>query len=217
MLIGGVSPLTVAVSLLVLLAEIAVVAAVGVGFSGILARPLFSVAATYLTVAALVFGTLIAFTLGGLAMRSEATSYSRPPLNTNTDAWEPDCTRWDATSYEVPRFDYVWWTLAANPFVVLADATPVSFDKHGNANDLFGQIKFGVRSAQQAPELEQRWDECRPYFEDQTTMREVIEGSVPSWFVGLGVQLLIGGALVGGAVARTSTPARRLPPGTRIA
>ena len=45
------------VSLLVLAAEIVVVAAIGVGLSGLIARPLFSVAATYLVVSGLVVGT----------------------------------------------------------------------------------------------------------------------------------------------------------------
>ena len=62
---------TLAVSIVVLLIEIAVVAAFGVGLSGILNRPLFSVVATYLVVAALTIGTLIAFGLGGSAVRSE--------------------------------------------------------------------------------------------------------------------------------------------------
>ena len=47
------------------------VAAFGVGLSGILNRPLFSVVTTYLVVAALTVGTLIAFGLGGSAVRTE--------------------------------------------------------------------------------------------------------------------------------------------------
>jgi hypothetical protein len=45
----------------------------------------------------------------------------------------------------------------------------------------------------------------------------VIESTVPSWFVGLGIQIVIAGGLFAGAWARTRTPARMLPPGTRIA
>lgn len=199
------------VSLLVLIVEIIIVAAIGVGLSGLIARPLFSVATTYLVVSALVLGTLIAFVLGGLAVRSEATNYSRP----YDAAGNVDCERWDSYSYEVPRFDLVWWTLAANPFVVLADATPTEFSKGGNPIDLFGQIKLGVRTVQLSP-LEQRWDECAQ--EDTSlTGREIIDSTVPSWFVGLGVQVVLAGSLFAGAWARTRTPARRLPPGTRIA
>lgn len=209
---GGADPLVLLVSLLVLAAEIVVVAAIGVGLSGLIARPLFSVAATYLVVSGLVVGTLIVFALGGMAIRSEATSYSRPyDANGNVE-----CDRWEvSTTYEAPRFDLVWWALAANPFVVLADATPTEFSSDGYPVDLFGQIKYGLRSAQQSP-LDQRWDECDTDG-NYRTPQEVIESSVPSWFVGLGVQVVIAGSLFAGAWARTRTPARRLPPGTRIA
>lgn len=206
---GGADAGVLVVSLLVLAAEIVVVAAIGVGLSGLLARPLFSVAATYLVVSGLVLGTLIVFALGGMAVRSEATNYYRP-----YGAAGVDCERWETSTYEVPRFDLVWWALSANPFVVLADATPTEFSKEGNPVDLFGQIKFGVRSAQLSP-LEQRWDECDP--DGFRTPEEVIDSTVPSWFVGLGIQAVIAGSLFAGAWARTRTPARRLPPGTRIA
>ena len=208
---GGANALTLLVSLLVLAAEIIIVAAIGVGLSGLIARPLFSVAATYLVVAGFTIGTLIAFALGGTALRSEATSYSRP--------YDDDgviCDRWESYTHEVPRFDRVWGVLAVNPFVVLADATPTEFDEYGYPVDLFGQIKFGLRSAQQPP-TEQRWDECAIDPGAQRTPQEVIENSVPSWFVGLGIQVVIAGGLFAGAWARTRTPARRLPPGTRIA
>lgn len=211
---GGVHPATFAVSLLVLAAEIVVVAGIGVGLSGLIARPLFSVAATYLVVAALTIGTLIAFGLGGMALRSETTSYNRP----YDSMGNVDCDRWETYTYDVPRFDRVWWALAANPFVVLADATPTVYDANGWPVDMFGQVKYSVRSSQLPPE-DYRWDEC-----DLATMqnpspapREVIESTVPSWFVGLGIQVVIAGGLFAGAWARTRTPARMLPPGTRIA
>lgn len=209
---GGANPIVLIVSLFVLLAEIVVVAAIGVGLSGLIARPLFSVAATYLVVAALVIGTVIVFALGGMAIRSESTTYSRP-----YDAMgDVDCDEWESYTTEVPRFDLVWWALAANPFVVLADATPTEFSADGYPVDLFGQIKWGVRSAQQSP-LEQRYDDCDGSWAPSPTPQQVIDSSVPSWFVGLGVQVVIAGSLFAGAWARTRTPAKRLPPGTRIA
>lgn len=207
---GGADPLVLLISILVLAAEIVIVAAIGVGLSGLIARPLFSVATTYLVVAGLVIGTLIVFALGGLAVRGEATNYSRP-----YDENGPICDQWEEYTYEVPRFDLVWWALAANPFVVLADATPTEYGSGGYPADLFGQIKYGVRSAQLSP-LEQRWDDCA-VGSPGPTPREVIDSTVPSWFVGLGVQVVIAGSLFAGAWSRTRTPARMLPPGTRIA
>ena len=212
---GGVTPGMLLVSIGILAAEIIVVAALGVGLSGLLARPLFSVAATYLVVAALSIGTLIAFSLGGMAVRSEVVERHRPY---DLTAEEIDCNNWEESSYDIPRFDYVWGFLAANPFVVLADATPVEFDRDGYPVDLFGQIKTGVRMAQHPPELELTWDDCAPTaYAQEPTPEEIVDDSVPSWFVGLGIQIVIAGGLFAGAWARTRTPARRLPPGTRIA
>ncbi|SDQ75555.1 ABC transporter permease [Microbacterium sp. cf332] len=231
-LAGGVDPGVVVVSLLVLIVEIGVIAAIGVGLSGIIARPLFSVAATYLVVSALVFGTLIAFGLGSTALSSEATTSYRPMLynpdgspqcrDGSEDCWNDPaqmvCGEPQESVYTVPRFDRVWWVLAANPFVILADATPAEYDPQGYPIDLFGQIASGVRQAQLAPDLSSGYDECAPNAQDDIrTPAEIRDDTVPSWFVGLGVQVILAGLLVAGAWARTRTPARALPPGTRIA
>ena len=230
---GGVNPWAVLTSLAVLVIEIGIVAAIGVAFSGILARPLFSVAVTYLVVAALSVGTLIGFGLIGTAVGSDYTQHSRDvqydddgyPVcedgSNDCDYDEMACGEWQTYTYRVPRFDRVWWMLAANPFVILADATPTTFDGNGNPDDLFGWTKAGVRGAQQTPELESTWDGCASEYqygdEDYQTPEEIIASTVPSWFVGLGGQLLLAALLLWGAWARTRTPARTLPPGTRIA
>ena len=236
---GGADAATIAVSLLVLVVEVGIIAAIGVALSGVIARPLFSVATTYLVVAALVIGTPIAFALVGATMRTEQTYNSRSidwesyedgefpcmPGETPTEDYPcvqdptPECGEWTSYTNEVMRFDRVWWILAANPFVILADATPTAFDANGYPVDLFGQIKLGIRGAQQPPPAEVTWDECSPQsIEDQQpTPEEVISQSTPSWFVGLGLQLLLAAGLMWWAWSRTNTPARRLPPGTRIA
>ncbi|MFS0712809.1 ABC transporter permease [Microbacterium sp. 2P01SA-2] len=231
-LAGGVDPVVVVVSLVVLVIEIGVIAAIGVGLSGLIARPLFSVAATYLVVSGLVFGTLIAFGLGATAFSSEATATYRPAMynadgspqciDGRDECWNDParmvCGQPEESRYTVPRFDRVWWVLAANPFVILADATPAEYDRFGYPVDLFGQIASGVRQAQIAPDLETGYDECRPAQDDTvTTPAEIRDRTVPSWFVGLGGQIVVAGLLVAGAWSRTRTPARALPPGTRIA
>ncbi|WP_119696096.1 ABC transporter permease [Microbacterium halotolerans] len=236
-------PATLIVSVLVLAVEIGVVAAIGVGLSAVIARPLFSVAATYLVVMLLVLGTLIAFGLGTFAVRSSTSTLTESPSEMygqvqSCDVSAEPCTvpRPDVSAEcievrgtgETVRYDRVWWVLASNPFVVLADATPTTYDANGNPVDLFGQIKLGMRSAQHEPEFERRdWnDPCdgRPAIEggmyppdEHPTAREQIESSVPSWFVGLGLQLLIAVGLMLWGAARTRAPARRTPPGSRIA
>ncbi|GAA2976328.1 ABC-type transport system involved in multi-copper enzyme maturation permease subunit [Microbacterium terrae] len=235
---GGGSALTILVSLLVLIVEVGLISAIGVALSGIQARPLFSVATTYLVVAALVIGTVIAFFLVGYSTTSTVTSTTRyldysavdgeePPCypgEQSTSDWpcdedaEPVCSDWETYTYEVPRYDYWWWILSANPFVILADATPTTYDRQGNVEDMFGQIKLGVRMAQQPPQLEYTYDECaQPQDDTWKSAEETIAGSTPSWFIGLGLQAVLAAALLWGASARTRTPARTLPPGTRIA
>lgn len=230
---GGVSPVTVLISLVIMLAETLIVSAIGVALSGILARPLFSVATTYLVVAGLAIGTLIGFGLGGMSIQSEGTYTQRSPVyddatgemectDGSPDCWDrPEvivCGPWETTTSPVPRFDAVWWMLAANPFVVLADAVPMSVNTHGYPSDLFAQIKYEVRNVQIAPELDQRWDGCAPeVLTDYPTPEEVVAQTVPSWFMGLAVQVLLAAVLLWRAWLRTATPARRLPPGTRIA
>ena len=236
---GGVDPLTVMISLAVLVVEIGVLAAIGVALSGILSRPLFSVATAYLVVAALVIGTLIAFALAGATIRTETTHQTRtydwssvgpnddPPCapgQSSTAAYpcneDIECGEWETYTSETPRFDRVWWMLAPNPFVILGDAAPGRFDANGNPQDVFSQLKTGIAYAQQPPELETQWDECAPLSwteQDYQTPEEVVAQSVPSWFVGLGLQIVLAGGLLAWAWARTRTPAGRLPRGTRIA
>lgn len=218
-LAGSVSAGTVIVSIAVLIAEIGVIAAFGVGLSGVLNRPLFSVVTTYLVVAALTIGTLIAFGLGGSAVRTEVTTTQRYYEGSYiADDGSAQCTDWVSSTYEAPRFDLVWGFLAANPFVILADATPIEFDNAGNAVDLFGQISAGVRFAQIAPESEVIYDGCDPNPQDDyTTAEEVHAETVPSWFVGLAIQVVLAGGVLLWAYSRTRTPAGRLPRGTRIA
>ncbi|WZH37410.1 MAG: ABC transporter permease [Microbacterium enclense] len=229
---GQLNPAVIATSLGILILEVGVVAAIGVGFSAVVARPIFSVASTYLVVAALTIGTLIAFGLGGLAFRTEQVSISRDiDWNALPEGCDPgllnqgaSCPTYDELpcienryTSEVPRFDRVWWVLTANPFVILADATPPTY-VDGYPRDLFSQISYGVRTAQKAPQTETRFDGCvAPDIPPYETAQDQVAGTAPSWFIGLLVQLIIAGGLLAWGVARTRTPAKRLPPGTRIA
>ena len=229
---GSLNPAVIASSLGILVLEVGVVAAIGVGVSAIVARPVFSVATTYLIVAALTLGTLIAFGLGGTALRSEQTTTTRemdwnavpagcdPYLENDVTGCpsvdEIGCTTSTYTG-EVPRFDRVWGVLAANPFVILADATPPTYDAYGNPTDLFSQIAAGVRLAQTPPDPASFYDYCANTTLNSDSVQDRTEGTVPSWFVGLFLQLLLAGGLLAWGIARTRTPARRLPPGTRIA
>ncbi len=231
-LAGGVRLDTLAASLGVLVLELGVVAAVGVGLSGVIARPLFSVVTTYLVVAALSIGTLIAFTLGGLAVQDQRTQTFIGIDYSVGGEFDPEtglpenivCLEPETYSYPVPRFDLVWGILAANPYIVLADAAPTTFTRDGYPEDLFGQIALGVRSAQLPIEQDEVIDECAAALSGDydsvyefETPQEIFDRTVPSWFVGLAIHLVLAIVALAAAVARTRTPAGRLPTGSRVA
>jgi ABC-type transport system involved in multi-copper enzyme maturation permease subunit len=213
---GGVSPVVALVSLTVLIAEIGIVAAIGVGLSAILARPLFSVATTYLVVSAFVVGTAIAFVLSGVALHSQVT-YENRDTTFDDNGQAQSCGDWNTYTSDQPRFDRVWWMLAPNPFVILADATPATFDENGYPRDAFSGVKAGVRQAQVAPQAVQRYDGCAQSADASRTPQQVVATTTPSWAVGSAIQVVLAGGLLAWGVSRTRTPARRLPRGTRIA
>jgi ABC-2 type transport system permease protein len=218
-LVVGVRPLTVLVSVLVLAAELGVVAAIGVGLSGLIPRPLFSIVVTYLMVAALSIGTLIAFGLGGLIFESPTTTRVYTTSQIDGDGNSIHCSYHETDTSTTPRFDYVWGVLVANPYVLLADAVPTTYNGSESPTDLFGLIKAGERSAQIPPKLNTTINDCsNTYSESDTgTSRQIIDSTAPGWLVGLIIQLVLAAAALVGAGLRLRTPAGRLSKGTRIA
>jgi len=225
--LGGSSFGVSVTSILVLALELGVVSAAGVGLSGLIRRPLFSVVVTYLVVAGLSIGTLIAFGLGSAVAQEEVTyEYETVDWAASGDVIDPETgfpvdvvCRTETSTYTTPRPDRVWWMLAANPYVLLADAVPARFDRHGSPDDLFGTIKFMVRQAQLAPG-DDGWSECDmaagvPVPEDRVDA--LLDRTTPSWAVGLALHVLLAGGLVAGAISHTRAPARRLPAGARVA
>jgi hypothetical protein len=211
--VGGVSPVSALVSVLVLAVQLGVVAAIGVGLSGILDRPLMSVVTTYLVIAALSVGSLIAFgLLTSVTTSTQRTVYVNPAL---TDDFSYYCG--DDYETQVPRADHYWGLLALNPFVVLADAVPAQLGEYGQPEDLFGGISLLVRQTQIAPDLLIEIDCTTNSWTTSPGPDEVFDRTVPSWFVGLALQLVLAVGLLVGAVRRTATPAARLPRGRRVA
>lgn len=226
--LGNVSALTLVISALILALELGFLAAIGVGLSGVITRPLFSIVVSYLVIAALSIGTLISFGLLGAVTRSDSTMTYIGIDSSSYDAdtglaVDPVCTPPRVHHSKQPRFDLYWGILAANPYVVVADAVPAAFDDHGNPTNLFSTLSAGVRSLQKKPDLHTTFNDCAAAengFQDQRTtetMQEAYNSAVPSWFVGVGIHLLLAAGALFWAWRRTETPARRLPKGSRIA
>ncbi|WP_206448180.1 ABC transporter permease [Agrococcus sp. KRD186] len=215
-LLGGLRIEAVLISIPLVVLEIGVISAIGVGLSGLIRKPVLSTVVTYLVVAFFSVGTLIGFGVGTIAFQSEET---RTELAWDFDEQTGDsiCRDTDRT-YEtvVPRPDRVWWMLAANPYVILADAIPPHFDASGYPDDVFGQIGIAVRSVQEPPHVES----CADYGPDgswRDPYEGIYERTAPSWFVGMGIHVLLASLAVWGAIAAVRAPARTLAPGSRIA
>jgi ABC-type transport system involved in multi-copper enzyme maturation permease subunit len=216
---GGMDLTIILVSVLVLAIELGVVAAIGVGLSGILNRALFSIVTTYLVVAVLSIGTVIAFALGGAVDRITVTTTYNNATTFSESGVGTDCGPTQVDTYQAPRYDHFWGVLVANPYVVLADAVPTEFSPEGYPTDLFGNLKFGLRSAQIPPDTTVGYDACAPLTNEppQRVPEEIIASTVPGWFVGLIIQVILAAGALVAAWARTRTPTGRLGKGNRIA
>ena len=187
MVLGSISIWQVVVCFAVVFALVAVVCAVGLGWSALISRTAGASVMTYLSVVLLsiispmVMGLSVPFTMEPVTVRI----WGLPP---DVDAayqeelsryWEdnPDADgsgapappigecAWREDRWEEARPDRVWWLLMPNPFVVVADAAPLpdaareSLDDYvGKSMDPLAGIRLGVRTLSMGPDLER--DDC---------------------------------------------------------
>ena len=215
--LGGMTPGHVLVALLMLALEVGVVCAIGVGISALAGRPLFSIVVTYLAVAGLAIGTLIAFGLGtgltqGTIMANQAQYRSFEPLSNGPVEPEYTCSG-PLQEQSVMRTERVAWLLAMNPYVVVADAIPYP-DRTGQQGftsvGAIENISQGARYAMAGPEG------TYPCANGEVKPRYLAQ-STPLWPLGLGLQLLLAALLMWLGWRSLRTPAHRLARGTRIA
>lgn len=216
-MLGGLRWEAVLVAIPIVVLEIGVISAIGVGLSGLIRRPVLSTVVSYLFVALFSVGTLIGFGVATIAFQTEE---ERQEISWDYDeqTGNATCVETDRTyTTVVARPDRVWWMLAANPYVILADAIPPHFGGDSYPDDVFGQIGLGVRGLQEPPHVESCADYDPMGGYQGNSPREIYERTVPSWFVGLGIHVALAAAAVWGAIAAVRAPARRLAPGSRIA
>lgn len=201
--------------------ELAVVCALGIGVSALANRTLFAVMVTYLLVALLGIGTLIAYGLSLQLVRTEVQVSNQvwPEAYMNGEFYGP----WDEDNYTCETQTYtqetfaterITWLLAANPFVVVADAAPRSpapvDSSMFTAAGPMGAISEGVRYSQAGPEFQ---IPCLSGVKNTG----LPPTPAPLWPLGLGIQVLLAGGIVAAGRNRLRTPAGRLASGTRIA
>ncbi len=180
---GGMTLARTFVVLVVVGLLIGVVCAISLGLSALLARSITSALLSYVAVFALTVGTVVAF-----GLMAGAIGGSRAPAK-------------------------VWWMIAPNPFVVLADAAPsLPPVRDGTGHyvpqpaDPLGEMGRSIRQMREPDYYD---------YEYEGDTRRPEPG--PVWPYGLTFDLLLGATAVTVAARRLRTPADRLPRGVRVA
>jgi hypothetical protein len=216
---GGVGVARLVVTLLVMACLLGVVAAVSQCWSALLHRTGLSAVMSYLTVFALTVGTLIVFGLALPTTRGTHTVTEQVADETQIQAQLQSGTfnparvpmRTQTVTRDELRSERVWWLLAPNPYVILADAAPqklqalsiTSLDPEdpGATFDPLATVANAVRGARQGTD------------HSILTTNE----QAPVWPWGLGFDVALGAGAVGITIRRLRTPSRRLPRGARVA
>lgn len=217
--LGRVVVVTVVLALL-----LGTVCAISLWLSATLSRTTTSGVLAYLSVFALTIGTLIVF---GLVTAVTTETYSQ---TYNETCPEPPpglpgqfgCVEGPVT-YESTRArtDRTWFLLAANPFVVLADAAPQLPDERPDRS--FGNVDNGVRARDLDP-LGQIGRVVRDLRAAPLGSSIPIEGpALPRqepksvWPTGLAINVALGAGALLLTSRRLRTPTRNLPMGQRVA
>jgi ABC-type transport system involved in multi-copper enzyme maturation permease subunit len=134
--------------------------------------------------------------------------------------WDPNDYVCSGSTYtqDVFHTERITWLLAANPFVVVADAAPTRAAHEGSAADFGGTASDGpMASISSAVRLSQAGPAYQVPCIDGVKRAEPLPDGTPSWPLGLGLQMLLASGLVVSGRRRLATPAGRLTAGTRVA
>ncbi|GAB3536622.1 ABC transporter permease subunit [Arthrobacter tecti] len=230
--LGGVNPVEAFVSLIMLAIELGLVCALGVGISALAGRPLFSIVATYMMVALLGLGTLIAFALSFSLVEEKNVQVTRSYPDYSSQSFGPDgvpdedeveCITEEVTT-SVWHSQRIAWLLAANPFVLVADAVPYDRGSDEPETGVYGptyrmpgvmeSISQQVRVAQAGPDYNVTCEESQFF---GGSGRDIENEPFPIWPLGLALQGALAGGLLYLGRRKLVTPVRRLAQGTRIA
>lgn len=222
--VGDTSVLRVLVTVVMLGLMLLAVCGIALGWSAVCARGASSAVLTYLSVAGLSVFTLVFFGLSvPLVITDDEVTVLQSPPGTQFQQ-EPvergECVRTTGVREQV-HTEWTWWLLAANPYVVVADAAPRPpmpdpRDPYSGADeDVLSLIQMGVREARDG--ASGVVDECYVAWDDLNVAHSDPADTSPIWPYGLVIILGLGGLGLAAAVTRLSTPVARLPRGTRIA
>ncbi|MEP7192577.1 MAG: ABC transporter permease subunit [Actinomycetota bacterium] len=241
---GGIQAGRMLLAVAVLTFVLAVICALGLMFSALTARTISSAVLTYLTVAALTVGTVIAFLISMPVLATQQTVTVKVVPETwfqdhqpaspqdNVQPTVADCVYINRTQSTM-HTERTWWLLALNPFVVVADAAPSRKPLNYLGFEPLQMISDGARMARMGTtpgSLNECWPETEPTqaelsagvglgqpSEQDKLQRDRLNKVHAVWPYGFVFLGLIGAGSTGVAIRRLRTPVRRLPRGTRIA
>lgn len=215
---------------------------IGLGFSALLARPIGSAAVTQLAMLFLLIGLPIIAVLLVPATKTEVSADR--PIWTYSENGESGTCRIERTNVTVEHTERVWWILAPNPAVVLADSAAqrdygrdadrdrrawnryTSDDQRIPSESGLATIADGVSDMRTPPAANQDRTCGRPgfstgddfiYYSDFGDPRRTDGYLGHSWYWGLLANLALGGIGLAFAARRLRVPAANLPRGVRIA
>ena len=234
MTLGGVPLSRVVVVTLVVALLLGSVIAIALCLSALLSRTTTSGVLAYLAVFALTVGTLIAFGLATALTTETVTVQGQCPSTADLqNVPEPDRAQILGSCAQPfqstrARTDRVWWLLAPNPFVVLADAAPqlpsetASERAKRRALEATGVTTTNLRDSDPLGSLGRSVRSLRrPPVQDEPNglLVNVVVGSShrPVWPYGLAFDILLGAGAVWLTARKLRTPTRDLPRGQRVA
>jgi ABC-type transport system involved in multi-copper enzyme maturation permease subunit len=194
---GGMTVIRVVALYGVVALLIGVVCALSQMMSALFARSITSALLSYVVVFALTLGTLLVFTLLSPIVADHVT------VDTG-QGYSYDNT--------ISREDKIWWIIAPNPFVILADSAPALPPKIGingdreyyDYNDPLSALAHTVRDLRKPPDVRQQFN-------------AELDPAWAVWPYGLGFDLLAGAGAFIVTARRLRTPSRRLAKGVRVA
>lgn len=187
MVLGSISLWQVIACFAVVFLEVAVVCAIGLGWSAVISRTAGSTVLTYLSIVALVVLMPLVMALLSPFTRTMETIrvwgpnsalmaqyevavndyWSKNPTGDGTGIPAPPIGQCEWSQVQEERYhpERIWWLLLPNPFVIVADAAPLpdsalnNLGKYvGDSGDPLAFLRYGVRTLGNTPALER--DEC---------------------------------------------------------
>lgn len=198
---GGITVVRVAAVYGVVALLIGTVCAVSQALSALLARSITSALLSYVVTMTLAVGTLVAFALA-LPLTEERM------VITNREGYQ----------YTVVQShpERVWWLLAPNPFVIVADAAPRVPPRIVRSGDVIDIENYDPLSMISNEVRQLRSPDYWFIYAADWSLRPDPEDK-PVWPYGLAFSVLLGAASLVITTYRLRTPTDRLPRGVRVA